>query len=751
MRKLIIIAFLCVGLTCVVILRGPIVPLVPSPLMAASSFEMSPDLLEDLTYMQNNDTPQLAVSFSHNGFFYSETIYVSITANNPDAMIYFTTDGSNPTDASEHFMRPLELIADESVRCTVLKAIAIDEFGQSSVLTQSYYLGISIDERFSSFVFSLSTDFDNLYGYEQGILVRGKSYDDVIADNPGMEYEEWDEPGNFQKRGREWERPVFVEAFTNNGERIIAQNAGIRVHGGLGSRYLPQKSLRLIARREYEPDSGTFRCDLFTDYLSADAFGTPIMSYDTLILRNDGNDWLYGRIRTPFVSQIARQAGFPTVSPQAGAAVFINGEYYGFAWVNIRANEHFFEKLYNAPQRSFDIFDGGSTGIRSTDSAITSAFREMRDYAEQGFTDETIQYLEDFFDIDNLLFYYALQIYVGNRDWPHNNMRIWRYTGSADFDNLTEELDGRWRFLMFDIDMALNFPSPPTPPDVQSIHRILLDGERPSPIFHALILLPEYAEKLSNFICDMISDHFSAQNVQRVVQELDHQSLRELEASSLASKKDFDEILESRNQLLAYLHERPDYILYELRKLFGYTSMYRIVSDGSCTISTMNGNEGSYFIENRVPIFPVLERGQVFGHWLVNGNVRYDEDLLLSAQDADADGVVYVSLVTHEQPPPLFFKDTFDTGELFGFSMYNPTGTVQSTGGLYLSDNIYNLKKWQFPALNISPGNTWEFVGRNSTSPESLLKIGLNFNPRHGEAIFLSNEEGVILDYVIMQ
>jgi hypothetical protein len=107
--------------------------------------------------------------------------------------------------------------------------------------------------------------------------------------------------------------------------------------------------------------------------------------------------------------------------------------------------------------------------------------------------------------------------------------------------------------------------------------------------------------------------------------------------------------------------------------------------------------------------------------------------------------------VTQLEIPPLLFIDTFDDGELFGFDMHNPTDTVQNTQSLFLSDNVNNLKKWQFPVLNIRPGSSMRFVGRSSTSPDALFMIALNFNPRHGETIFLSNEEGVILDYILMK
>ncbi|MCX7727123.1 MAG: response regulator, partial [Chitinispirillaceae bacterium] len=32
-------------------------------------------------------------------------------------------------------------------------------------------------------------------------------------------------------------------------------------------------------------------------------------------------------------------------------------------------------------------------------------------------------------DIDNFLHYYALELYLGNSDWPHNNLKRWRYRG----------------------------------------------------------------------------------------------------------------------------------------------------------------------------------------------------------------------------------------------------------------------------------------------------------------------------------
>ena len=747
MRKITVLAFFCVGIACMAALFFPQAALVPDAMRAEAFREMPPSLAEDLALALDHDGGGLEVSFSHEGFFHGETIHVSITASNPDASIYYTTDGSDPAAGGERYSHPLEFVTGDTVRCIVLKAIAIDSGGRSPVLTRSYFVGVDIGGRFQGLVFSISTDVHNLYDYERGILVRGQVYDEFMAANPNTDIPERRRPANNRMRGREWERPAYIEAFSSDGERIIAQNAGFRLHGS-AARGGPHNSFRIVARREYEPGIGMFGAELFPGYLSVGEYGLPIMSFDTLILRRSGNDWFGGRIRTPLISQIALEAGYSSVSPQAAAAVFINGVYHGHAWVSARINEQFLERLYDAPQRAFEIVDGGNRWVDG-DEDLQREFALVLEHAERGFTEETVRHLESFFDIDDLLFYYAIQAYSGSTNWPDNNMRMWRYTGSVGADNLADELDGRWRFLLYDIDRSLNLTLENSP-DARSIGR-LLEGEDSSPILRALLQMPDYAEKFANYICDMASDHFSALNVRRVVDEIDHASLSEIRRTMERYGRDFEEIMLSREQMHAFFEERPGYMLDELREIFGYANMYRIVSDGSAKIGTMNGIEGLYFVEHGVLASPVLVRGQAFDHWLVNGAVRYEENLLISAQDADADGVVYVRIVTNEVLPPLLFGDTFDKGDLFGFTMYNPTDSVQSTLGLYLSDDIRDLRRWRFPALSISPGSAWEFVGRDSSSLDALLKIGLNFNPRHGEIVFLSDEDGTILDYTVMR
>ncbi|MDR2571284.1 MAG: chitobiase/beta-hexosaminidase C-terminal domain-containing protein, partial [Oscillospiraceae bacterium] len=154
MRKIIIALFLLVGIVCGVVLYGSAASLIPD-IMAPPTFDdLTPRMQNTFNYVQNNKSPHLFLSFSHEEFFYADNINVTISTDNPDASIYYTVDGSIPTIDSELFVYPLEFTAGEDVFGIVLKAIAIDGTEQGPVLTHTYFIGESINERFSTYVFS---------------------------------------------------------------------------------------------------------------------------------------------------------------------------------------------------------------------------------------------------------------------------------------------------------------------------------------------------------------------------------------------------------------------------------------------------------------------------------------------------------------------------------------------------------------------------------------------------------------------
>ncbi|MDR0272804.1 MAG: CotH kinase family protein, partial [Clostridiales bacterium] len=368
----------------------------------------------------------LTIWFSEDSHFFPTGVAVEIFSNSA-AEIHYTLDGAEPTIASARFSEPLVFTTRQHMDVIVLRAIAVFEEEITEPLTHTFFIGSGVDERFDVMVFSLSTNPEHLYDHVTGILVDGIIREEYLAENPGARIDPT-VPANFNQSGPESERPIYVEAFLPNGERILSQAAGVRVSGAW-SRAERVKSLRLIARREYSPDAGRFHFEFFPGDVIQDGFATPLQEYNTLILRNGGNDRHHGILTNELSSVIARRADFIAATPVRAAALFINGEYKGYVWLQTRFDEHYLQELFNTPTREFDVVERGEWWFRNATEEQELALTYKNEYAFLDLTDDAIfAELESIVDIDNLLFYYAFQIWLGNGDWPHNNLRRWRYT-----------------------------------------------------------------------------------------------------------------------------------------------------------------------------------------------------------------------------------------------------------------------------------------------------------------------------------
>jgi hypothetical protein len=184
-------------------------------------------------------------------------------------------------------------------------------------------------------VVSIATDSLHLFDYDTGIFVPGSI---TIMGGPEDDKKK-DEPhlfGNYVQRGVEWERPASFELFETSGERALAQDIGIRVHGGR-SRSLPLKSLRLYARSEY--GENRFYYPVFPDL--------PYREYNRLILRNSGQDFFSRStmFRDGFMQTLVRDLNLDTQAYRP-SVVFINGEYWGIMNIRERYDEDYLARTW---------------------------------------------------------------------------------------------------------------------------------------------------------------------------------------------------------------------------------------------------------------------------------------------------------------------------------------------------------------------------------------------------------------------
>ena len=115
------------------------------------------------------------MDFSCDSGFYTDDICVELTYHG-DATIYYTMDGSEPVKdngTTKVYEKAIDIPCSDENQVILLKTKAISEDGsETKTFSHTYFMGKEITNRYSTYVVSISTDPDNLYGYENGIFAR---------------------------------------------------------------------------------------------------------------------------------------------------------------------------------------------------------------------------------------------------------------------------------------------------------------------------------------------------------------------------------------------------------------------------------------------------------------------------------------------------------------------------------------------------------------------------------------------------
>ena len=267
-----------------------------------------------------NEEKVMPVFSLKGGFYNGESIKLDITIEDPEAVIYFTLDGSDPTINSKIF-KDLLILKDKSLeenvyskitnvtgersyvpnekvkKGNIVRAMAkLSDGTFTPIISRTYFVGLNRKELYGDApVLSIITDPENLFGYEKGIYTMGKMYDDWVKENPeNAQKHGFDKIGNYNLKGKESERPASIEYFpVDDKKEGFAQNGGIRIAGAV-SRAFIQKSLRILFKKKYGKKN--LKYELLPENERSDGQGI-VNKYKTFVLRDGGNDYEYAKIR----------------------------------------------------------------------------------------------------------------------------------------------------------------------------------------------------------------------------------------------------------------------------------------------------------------------------------------------------------------------------------------------------------------------------------------------------------------------
>ncbi|RHU84317.1 hypothetical protein DXC26_05640 [Clostridiaceae bacterium OM08-6BH] len=493
--------------------------------------------------------------------------------------IYYTLDGSIPGFESGFYEDSLVFTATDEVRSCVLRARSYDEStGEwGDLFTRTYFYADSMEtlkERFSTYIVCLTSDPYNLYDYEYGIMVEGKIRDEYV-NSPEYISGKLTQPANFTQQGRDWERDAFVEILSPDGERLIAQDAGMRIFGHASRQYY-YKSFKLYARKAYGND--TFAYPFFADNTHG-ADQKVQDAYKRLVVRAHGFDKSVTLFREELFQTLCSQIEGIDSKSVAPASVWLNGGYYNFEWLQEVYDDTYMEENYGLMQKGDyyqkvalrankfpDDPDEKAEDIRGKED-----YQKVAEYAEKNLTDdETFAELEQLVDIDNMIQYFAIETYIANWDWPLNNIKLYRYYSQNNVYG-TGRQDGRWRYLYYDMEAGFNIYNE-EPEDWLDIETVM----EQNPLFGAVMKRPDMQEKFAKYIELCIKEYFTEDRVRAAVEKLCGERDSEL-AESFAYKHSIDEsytmnmddVEQNKEVIYDFVEKRPEMMRQQIQELFG--------------------------------------------------------------------------------------------------------------------------------------------------------------------------------------
>lgn len=413
--------------------------------------------------------PRLSeVSFSHAAGLYDASFRLELGA--PDGYnIYYTTDGTDPRTSSSRKKVTGAILMTETGEMTwgpmiktwitlrgstrpsastmpgghVVKAYATNGVDSTAVFTNTYFIGTDL-QAYDVPLVSLSIPQEDMLG-GNGFYYNYCPTGDITATRP---------------RGT-----ARMEVFDPNGNRVGNSQVELAVSGN-GSSGWGMRSLRIYYKSALNKDCGLesdLNYDIFQG-LAKDTNGQVITGFSRLLLRNSGNDCNNSFIRDAYMQRACSVLNIDTMA-SASTLVFVNGEFWGVYNMRERYSPEYVETHYGVNKDNVAIIESDysqvhtnqnadfvlSSGVEGDQKPFNDVVQFIRTHNLSN--QDNFDYVASQFDLDSFTDMWVGRLFFVARDWPENNMKVWRNKDEND----PSGVDTKWHFVMLDMDMGLSF------------------------------------------------------------------------------------------------------------------------------------------------------------------------------------------------------------------------------------------------------------------------------------------------------
>ena len=532
------------------------------------------------------------------------------------------------TAASDAGIRPVR--TDDGIVVLPVRACLIQGEDKSPVVTRTYVIGENVMDRYGDvYVASVVTDSYNLFDYDKGIMVPGSHYEKDVADGVRP-----DRAGNFYQRGDEWVKDGHVTLFAPDGQVLLEEDAGLAV-AGYSSRIMPTRTFRIEASKARGTSDDYFHLDIFSDkkdqprtepgdatpssagttaaalrfadtaaadqpatalqfsaydQRSADtatAYTNPALNaaantFDTFTkikFRSHGIPGFHIRsVRNQYAKVLTDECGFPGLTENRLGVMFLNGEFYTICDITPSTPNDYVARTFglNVPD-AIEKYSGSDVDVYTRTKIIKLLTADLKDPANQ-------RALEAAVDMDNYLFYFALEVLFNNADWPYNNVTVWRYLGEQDPANPYS--DGRIRFLIEDMDQILTngLHGDPARWSSELIDYLMKDKGN---TFHHVMECTRYRDTFLTYVDDLLRTAFEPDHACAVLDRLYAEMKREYILDY--GRPFWDEMEQTAQTTAQNIREKEALYRANITKYMGLTDRYTVrIEAGSHTSVTWN-------------------------------------------------------------------------------------------------------------------------------------------------------------------
>jgi hypothetical protein len=455
--------------------------------------------------------------------------------------IRYTLDGSDPVAGSKAYSALIPINSTTVVRSRIYMPGMVP----GPIATQSYFINEDFESR-NLPVVSIATNPANFWDPLKGIYVQ-----------------------NYKP---EWEIPVNIELFENNGSDRAAFNekAGVKING-LYSWQLPQKMLGVYFNKQYGPSSLAYH--LF--------FEKNRTSFKTFALRASGSDWSNTMFRDALIQESVDYNMDIDFMAFRASVLYVNGEYMGIHNIREKVDEDYIMQNHNLPKDSIDMVEYEEFA-EAGDLTAYNEFKLLytRDLSNQSNYNAVAAVM----DIDNFTDMIITEIYDRNTSIDHNIM-AWKPKGK-----------GKWKWILMDLDRGF-FSA-----EDQNINDYLAVNEWP---FGDLFANADYKKYFTQRLADHLYTTF---NAQRMLKRIDyHQQLIEAEiprhvARWLGTTSSYGDAMPSVDYWYQEVDKLRNFALARPAAVLANLESYGLSAAASLTLFSVPEKGGSFIFNNlKVP------------------------------------------------------------------------------------------------------------------------------------------------------